>query len=228
MVKITHITSRIGIVAMVALVLSGCYSDKSKRNIEFAPNMYNSLPLEPYSQTEYSIGMGGNYGAVGEGTDKPRFFKDGLSAQSAPAGTVPRTESWYQAEAYTPYPYTDPTGDYEAAGLNVMSPLNDAETNEKGYDCNEASYLRGKQVYEIYCVMCHGTNGKGNGILVSQGVYPAVPAYSDRPDITEGNMFHSITHGKGLMGSYASQITPQQRWEVICYIREFQKLGQAQ
>jgi hypothetical protein len=40
-------------------------------------------------------------------------------------------------------------------------------------------------------------------------------------------MFHSITWGKNSMGSYAAQITPQQRWEVICYIQEFQEKGQA-
>ncbi|RMG75007.1 MAG: cytochrome c [Bacteroidetes bacterium] len=228
MVKITYITSRISLLVLVALAFSGCYNDKSVRNIEYAPNMYNSLPLEPYSQTDYSTSIGGNYAAVGDGIDKPRYFDNGLAAQTAPKGTVPRSESWYIEEAYSPYPYTDPTGDYEAAGANVRSPLNDPATNEKGYDCSETSFLRGKEVYEIYCVMCHGANGKGNGILVSQGVYPTVPAYADRPTITEGNMFHSITHGKGLMGSYASQITPQQRWEVICYIREFQKLGQQQ
>ena len=216
----------IAVVGTVAILVSSCYTDKSKRNIEFAPNMYNSLPLEPYSQTDYTgTNTGGHYAATTGNGPLNSIFADGLNAQKAPEGTVPRTsDSWYRPEDYSPYPYSNTTEGKDSAATYI-SPLNNPEQNEKGYECTEATYLRGKQVYTTFCIMCHGPNGKGQGQLVTAGVFAGVPAYTDAAiaGLTEGQMFHSITYGKGIMGSYASQITPMQRWEVICYIRKFQE-----
>ncbi|GAB4419356.1 MAG: cytochrome c [Bacteroidia bacterium] len=217
----------LGVLTICAILLSGCYYDKSKRNIEYSPNMYNSLPLEPYSQTVYAADYGGNFAAVEKGLDKVRYFADGLSAQRAPEGTVPRAESWYVQEAYQPYPYPNTTEGYDLATQNYKSPLNQAATNEKGYSCNNASFQRGKKLYAIHCTMCHGANGDGQGNLVTAGVYAGVPSYASRAYLTEGQMYHSITYGKGIMGSYASALTPKERWEVICYINEWVKQGQA-
>jgi mono/diheme cytochrome c family protein len=203
--------SGLALLGALALLLSGCYSDKSHRNIEYAPNMYNSLPLEPYSQTVYSTQpeIGGHYPAA-EVDGKVKYFANGLSSQKAPEGTVPRTESWYYEEAYSPYPYPDTPEAYEEAGQAWRSPLEETET----------TVSRGKEVYEIYCVMCHGPNGKGQGSLVTGGAYVGVPAYNTL-EITEGKMFHTLTWGKGVMGSYASQITPNERWQVIAYIKQW-------
>lgn len=211
---------------LTAGLLSGCYYDKSERNIEFAPNMYNSLPLEPYSQTDYwDTDIGGNYPGAGQGVEI-KFFDDGLAAQKAPEGTVPREDSWYRTEAYSPYAYSNSTAGYDSATQFLRSPLNDPETNENGYTCTEATFKQGKVVYDIYCINCHGPNGKGQGNLVTAGVYAGVPAYSDRAYLTEGQMFHTVTHGKGIMGSHASQLTPQERWAVVCYIQEWVEEGQ--
>lgn len=206
-----------------AILLSGCYTDKSKRNIEYSPNMGNSLALEPYSQTEVNNKSLGGYLAAAPIDGKVTYFKDGRSAQNAPAGTLPRGESWYSEEVYEPYPFGNTTDGYDSAGVLWKSPLNNPATNQNGFNCTQASYEQGKRVYEIYCVNCHGANGDGQGNLVTAGVYAGVPAYKDRPNITEGNMFHVLTHGKGIMGSHASQLTPKERWAVICYIQEFQK-----
>lgn len=226
MTRILHTLKLATILGLTALLASSCYTDKSHRNIEFSPNMYNSLPLEPYSQTDYSgPSIGGHYAATAEGGPLNPVFPNGLNAQKAPEGTVPRAESWYRPEAYTPYPFADTPEGKDSARENWLSPLNNPERNEKGYECTEASYLRGKTVYETFCVMCHGANGDGQGNLVTSGKFGAVPNYRDPAVsvLSEGEMYHSITYGKGIMGSYASQITPNQRWEVICYIRKFQE-----
>jgi mono/diheme cytochrome c family protein len=201
----------VALLGVLALMLSGCYYDKSDRNIEYAPNMYNSLPLEPYSQTEYGTQpwIGGHYPAAEE-DGKVKFFENGLSSQKAPEGTVPRTGSWYYEEAYSPYPYPDTPDGYEQAGEEWSSPLTS----------NDQTFERGKEVYEIYCIVCHGPNGKGQGSLVTGGAYGGVPAYQTL-NIPEGKMFHTLTYGKGVMGSYASQITPKERWQVICYIKQW-------
>lgn len=226
MIRINHKWKLAGILAVVALVVTSCYTDKSKRNIEFSPNMYNSLPLEPYSQTDFSGAMtGGHYAATGNSGPANPIFADGLNAQKAPEGTIPREESWIRPEAYMPYPFANTPEGKDSARQFWTSPLNNVSMNEKGYECTEATYLKGKTVYETFCVMCHGANGDGQGNLVTSGKFGAVPNYRDPAVIvlSEGEMFHSITHGKGVMGSYASQVTPMQRWQVICYIRKFQE-----
>jgi len=88
-------------------------------------------------------------------------------------------------------------------------------------------------LYLINCGICHGTKLDGNGPLYKggEGPYAAKPAtlvgdvkYETMP---EGQMFYSIAYGKGQMGSYASQLTRKQRWEVIAYIKHKQKAAKA-
>lgn len=211
------------LVGVLALSLTGCYNDKSKRNIEYSPNMYNSLPLEPYSQTVYNeTDIGGNYLAIGTGLDEAAPFTNGRSAQNAPEGTIPRQESWYRGEAYMPYENPGTLEGYETS-VSLVSPLDDPELNAEGLNCSEATFNRGKELYLQFCVMCHGPNGKGKGTLVTKGALGGVPSYSGPglAGLPVGKMYHTLTYGKNLMGSYASQITPQQRWEVICYIQQY-------
>lgn len=198
----------------LSVVWSGCYfgyNDKTKRNKEFSPNMYNSIPLEPFVQT------------VEDTTARNPIFPDGLNAQPAPHGTVPR-DSWYVSEAYTPYPFSNTNEGYDSAGQFLTSPL--ADTSVQGINCSQETFNRGKRIFEVYCIMCHGANGDGKGNLVTSGVFGNVPSYKD-PNTLKflpvGKMFHTLTYGKGIMGSYASQLTPRERWEVICYIQHFQQ-----
>ncbi len=212
-----------GVCVLVAGLMTGCYKDKSHRNIEYAPNMYNSLPLEPYSQTIVNNTELGGYYAGAPKDGKVAVFKDGRSAQNAPAGTLPRSESWYNHETYETYPFSNSTDGYDSAGVLWPSPLSVEGMNEGGHNCTSETYASGKRIYEVFCVNCHGATGDGQGNLVTSGKYAGVPAYNSRPNITAGNMFHTLTYGKGIMGSHASQLTPKQRWEVICYIQDFQK-----
>lgn len=89
-----------------------------------------------------------------------------------------------------------------------------------------------ERLYLINCAICHGTKLDGNGPLYNDGNGPFAAAPKnlmgdDMKAMTEGTMFHSVTYGKGAMGSYASQMTPQQRWMVIAYIKSKQGFGKA-
>lgn len=223
-------TQRLAVFLLIGVLATSCYNDKSVRNIEYSPNMYNSLPLEPYKQMVWEdANPGGNYPATENSKNaKVTTFSNGLAAQKAPEGTVPRSSvSWYTPEAYSPYPYENNVDDYELAGVEWKSPLADTAKNAEGINCTEATFARGEELYTTFCIMCHGPNGQGKGILVTEGVYAGVPSYSGPTlvNLPEGKMFHTLTHGKGIMGSYASQMTPVQRWEVICYIQKFQAAG---
>ena len=73
------------------------------------------------------------------------------------------------------------------------------------------------QLYQIYCAICHGNNGKGQGNLVKREKILGVPSYADR-DITIGSVYHTIYYGKNAMGSYANQLNEKERWEVAQYV----------
>ncbi|MCB0687580.1 MAG: c-type cytochrome, partial [Saprospiraceae bacterium] len=86
---------------------------------------------------------------------------------------------------------------------------------------------RGKQLYVVYCGICHGDKGDGAGYLVREdgGVYPAQPANFLLPDFvssSEGRYYYAIMYGKNVMGGYSDKLSYEERWEVIHYIRSLQ------
>jgi mono/diheme cytochrome c family protein len=90
-----------------------------------------------------------------------------------------------------------------------------------------AQMKEAERLYLINCGICHGAQLDGNGPLWKggDGPYPAAPRnlkddYSKA--LSDGQMFHAITYGKGQMGAYASQVTTEQRWWLINYIRSKQ------
>ena len=113
------------------------------------------------------------------------------------------------ARGHVPYEYADTTEDYERAKKELKSPL--AKT--------EANLENGKKMYGIYCATCHGKKGDGNGVLSQREKFEGIPNYKDR-DLTEGNIYHVIMHGKNLMGSHASQLTNKERWQVVHYVEQ--------
>lgn len=127
---------------------------------------------------------------------------DGKPVNMKPvAGTI--------ARGNVPYEYADTNADYERAKLELKSPL----------ETNEANLENGKKMYDIYCISCHGKKGDGNGVLSQREKFEGIPNYKDR-DLTEGNIYHVIMYGKGLMGSHASQLTDKERWQVVQYVEQ--------
>jgi mono/diheme cytochrome c family protein len=82
---------------------------------------------------------------------------------------------------------------------------------------------RGRQRFEIYCSVCHGRTGEGNGMIVQRG-FPAPPSYHiDRlRNAPPGHRYDVITNGYGVMYSYASRVDPADRWAIAAYIRALQ------
>ncbi|MBU3680325.1 MAG: cytochrome c [Flavobacterium sp.] len=127
-------------------------------------------------------------------------FKNGKEGQLPVEGTINRGQEVYA------YPNT--TEGYELSKTNFTSPLDSAHV-----DMDKA-----KELYEIYCGICHGNAGDGKGKLVTQGKYLGVPSYKDRPTITVGSIFHVQTYGLNAMGSYANQLNAHERWLVASYV----------
>lgn len=114
-------------------------------------------------------------------------------------GTIPRGYELYDLED-TP----------EGYALSVQR--TDSELKPGEYDPKEAEYL-----YDMYCAICHGKGGKGDGDLVKNEKILGVPSYADR-QITKGSIYYVITYGKGVMGSHAAQLSPKERWQIVEYV----------
>jgi cytochrome c553 len=147
----------------------------------------------------------------------------------------------YESVAYETYSESDafisPTGlkgkegqlPAEGSIKRGFVPYEIPNTTE-GYDFSKTittSLLDGKAVdmkkaeelYGIYCAICHGETGNGMGKLVKQEKLLGVPSYKDR-QVTVGSIFHVQTYGLNSMGSYANQLSQQERWMIAAYVLE--------
>ena len=133
-------------------------------------------------------------------------FADSMEARLPAEGSIPL--------GYLPYGLPNTPEGYEMAGTLLKNPLPNSE------DVIED----GKVIYSKYCVHCHGKEGQGDGLTVTAGGHPPPPAYSSAALVTlaEGKMFHTITYGRNLMGSHASQLNAEERWKVIRYVQTLQ------
>lgn len=84
-------------------------------------------------------------------------------------------------------------------------------------DSSAVDMDKAKQLFDIYCGICHGDAGDGKGNLAKREKFAGVPSYKDR-DITLGSVFHVETYGLNSMGSYANQLSQQERWMVASYV----------
>ena len=144
------------------------------------------------------------YQSVGyEAYQESEAFKGGVEAQLPVEGTLPRGYSFYEIE--------NTNEGYELAKAELTNPL----------DSSAVDLARGKELYEIYCGICHGNKGKGQGTLVKREKILGVPSYDDaNRAITEGSIYHVIYYRKNTMGSYANQLNEEERWQVTAYVEK--------
>ena len=141
--------------------------------------------------------------------EEMKYNPNGMTMRLPVAGTVARGQM----------SYTEYSEGYEASAVwaNPLAPT-------------EANVTEGGRLYDIYCQHCHGKTGKNNGGVIKSGKYPPPPwsGYDDNyiKELPDGKAFHSITYGKGNMGSHASVLSPEERWKVVHYVRQL-SLGEA-
>lgn len=85
---------------------------------------------------------------------------------------------------------------------------------------------RARLIYDQFCLLCHGEKGDGQGFLFTSGKYPMPPSsfQAERAmEKTDGQLFHNIRVGYGIMGAYGPQISVEDSWQLVNYIRELQK-----
>lgn len=196
---------------IVTTFITGC-SDNGVRHPHniYMPDMAYSRAYETYAYRDSSVFTE---------NDAERGQKIFYNNQPV-AGTIARGEEMPFALA------KDAAGDTTnyVKSKEVKNPVDSLST---------AQLTEAERLYLINCGICHGKALDGNGPLYKggEGPFGAKPAslvgdakYEAMPD---GQMFYSIAYGKGQMGSYASQLSRKQRWEVIYYIKQKQKSAKA-
>jgi len=181
--------------AALLIAAIGCSDVKRTPGKVYMPDMAYSRAYETYSVNP--------------------VFADGRTSQGPVAGTVKRGDEY---PVHIAMDNIGDTANYYASRA-LPNPFDSLDTDQM---------KETERIYLINCGICHGAKLDGNGPLWKDGdgPFPAKPAalvgdakYESMP---AGQMFYSITYGKNLMGSYASQLTAKQRWEVITYIKSKQ------
>jgi cytochrome c5 len=172
-----------------------------------------------------------------------RFFKDGLSSRPLIEGTVPRGYLRAESELYlgkkpkTTPPQapvlTQPTGGQPTAPSIVLPTALASATNPYPDDVDtfpfpitEKVLDRGQERYQIFCSVCHGATGNGDGMIARRGFNKPPPASFHQDRLRQapvGHFFDVTTNGWGAMPSYASQVPVEDRWAIIAYIRALQE-----
>jgi len=187
----------ISIIILVFVALTAMLpscKDKRSRGLEYAPNMYEPIAYNP--------------------DQKNPNFADGITSQIPPKGTNP--------VGFSKFDYAETRDGYDAASIGVVNPI----------AVNKKNILEGQELFISMCSPCHGVLGAGNGKIVELGKYPAPPSFANgvssrggaMKDLTDGKIYHTMQYGINLMGSYASQLSPEERWKVVMYVHELQKI----
>lgn len=183
------------------LLLASCDSGiKRTPSKDYMPDMAKSRAYETYA-------------------DHSQLKEKGIHYDNVPvAGTVSRSEQFpNRAKA----DLVGDTANYSSSS-NLINPITSLTTDE---------LVEAERQYLINCGICHGSKLDGNGPLYKDGAgpYPAKPATllgdAKYEAMSPGTMYYSITYGRNLMGSYASQLSPKQRWEIVYFIKNKQAGG---
>lgn len=143
-----------------------------------------------------------------EAQERNPFFEDNRSMRMPVEGTVARgnlraDKAYYQ-------------------GINADSSF----VEETPVELTRELLNRGQSQYNVYCTVCHGVTGEGNGIIM-EGQYGFVPAptfHSDRlRDLPDGQLYSVVANGIRNMPAYAHQIKVEDRWAIVAYLRALQR-----
>lgn len=138
------------------------------------------------------------------------FFKDGLSSQPHVAGTIARGSAWQDSPENTGK-VSGTTNWVATIPIRVTAQL----------------MARGRERYNIHCAPCHGESGDGKGVTTKFGMAVIADLHDvaarKLPQQPDGELFNTISHGKGLMQGYAANVSIEDRWAIIAYVRALQR-----
>lgn len=196
----------------LALMLQSCgTAGGDNPGVEYAPDMYVSKGYEPMSQLADKV-----YMIVGVSGKERMLTPDGKAMREPVQGTIPRDLKFEAGHSYInnylamQYPFTNSLAGKDSAQKMLSNPV----------PLTETTLAYGKKLFNRTCAPCHGIDGLGKGPVSAKFPPNNIPSYKSGriQALPDGGMYHTITYGLNLMGSYASVLTPEERWQVIHYI----------
>ena len=195
------------------VVLVSCKPGEDSPGTEYAPNMYHAVSYEPLTQItdkEQGAWVSSDDDEYGEYFNSNPNNPFGMTMRKPVDNTVRRDENGM-------LPYRLHKDSVELASRIMKNPLPDSEE----------VIAEGQVLYTKYCTHCHGANGGGSMDETAKvgAVYQGVPSYSAgaTSQLSEGHIFHVITHGIRRMGAHASQVQQEDRWKIVRYVQTLQK-----
>lgn len=159
------------------------------------------------------------------------FYKDGTGSRPLVEGTVPRgflreDRAFYfgkkpVAQPAPASPQTPPT----ASSANSQAGLYPDDVDTIPMQLTKTDLDRGQERYNIYCSVCHGMTGYGDGMIARRGFNKPSPANYHQDRLRQapvGHFFDVMTNGWGAMPAYAQQVSVEDRWRIVAYIRALQ------
>ncbi len=193
------VLSCVGVVAV-----AGFRGSKSRRPpIEWFPDMVRQNKVRPQTPSE--------------------FFADEHASRLIPVGAVPRGGPYViggeevKVDGKPVYAYEDsPVTTGKITGTTNWIPISPVPVTRQLLE-------RGEQRFQINCLPCHGPTGDGKGITSKYGMIGMANFHDLRlVNMTDGEIFNTITYGKNLMGAYGANVTVEDRWAIIAYVRALQ------
>ncbi len=180
---------------LVALVAAALVIPLALAALPFI-EFFNGMAAQPKAKTQMPYGR--------------THGQELLSERPAVDGTVPRG---YVAYEFAEVPAT--LEDAKRVGMLLENPLPRDMENMR----------RGQELYNIYCIVCHGKQGRGDGPVIGPDRFPAPPSlHTDQArGYADGTIYHIITNGTEKMPSYADKLEPDDRWQVVHYLRALQR-----
>lgn len=188
----------LALIALAIVGIAGCRGSKSRR-----PPLYifPDMKRQPRLRPQTSDG----------------FFDDGLSSRLAVPGTIPRSEP-IGAGGQLVYSWQDsPVNTGRVAGTTNFIENNPLPVTAQ-------MLRRGQEVFNVKCAACHSRLGDGNGVPKRINAMPVVADLHEKRivELTDGELFNTLSYGKNLMPAYAGSINIPDRWAAIAYLRALQ------
>ena len=182
-----------GFLAVIVMLTASTRVDYLQPNIEVLPDM-------KYTPAKLAY----NWSPV---------FANGRTLQAPVPGTI--------ARGPLPIHFSATPEDALRAGEELKNPFQ-AEPSE-GSNAIQESIRRGSDAYRVFCICCHGATGAGDGPVTKRG-FPPPPSLTAGKSLQmkDGQLFHILTYGQASMPTFAGQISPDVRWDVINYVRSLQ------
>ena len=158
---------------------------------------------------------------------KSDFFADNRASRDIPEGTVPRgflkaNKAFYTGKIDNPNPNAPVETTTNAQGNTIVTSFPN-DIDEFPIPVTKELIDRGESRFNIYCIVCHGPTGNGDGMVVRRGFSPPPTYHDDRlRNAPVGHFFDVMTNGWGKMNSYSDKLQPADRWAVVAYIRALQ------